>query len=128
MKAFECRMCGECCYGKGGIVVQEADIERIARFLGITSRRFLSGSCEEVNGRIYIKSGPDNFCMYFDKKKGCLIHPVKPVPCSQWPFYDAIVNDRENWEMAMDACPGINPDCSFEAFVEQAGEWEKEKK
>jgi hypothetical protein len=30
------------------------------------------------------------------------------------------VSDKENWEMVKDACPGINPDCSFDAFVRQS--------
>ena len=28
-----------------------------------------------------------------------------------------IVSDKENWELAKDTCPGINPDGSFEDFV-----------
>jgi hypothetical protein len=32
------------------------------------------------------------------------------------------VRDKETWEMAKDACPGIHPECSFEAFVRQSKE------
>jgi Fe-S-cluster containining protein len=120
MKAFQCRMCGECCYGEGGILVEGEEIERISRFLGITASDFLSGYCEERHARTYIKTGPDGFCIFFDREKGCLIHPVKPGPCELWPFYPAIVEDEENWELAKDACPGINPDCSFEEFVKES--------
>jgi hypothetical protein len=30
------------------------------------------------------------------------------------------LKDAYNWEMAKDACPGINPDCSFEDFVKES--------
>jgi hypothetical protein len=32
------------------------------------------------------------------------------------------LKDADNWEMAKDACPGINPDCSFEDFVKESQE------
>jgi hypothetical protein len=32
------------------------------------------------------------------------------------------LKDAYNWEMAKDACPGINPNCSFEEFVRQSRE------
>lgn len=120
MKAFECLICGECCFGEGGIFVEEEEKIRIADFLGVSVDEFLSGFCEERNGRIYIRTGQDGFCLYYDQKKSCLIHPVKPDRCSLWPFFPAIVNDKDNWELAKEACPGINPYCPYDEFVRQA--------
>jgi Fe-S-cluster containining protein len=122
MKAFECKMCGQCCYGKGGIIVEQEEIERIARFLVIAPKVFLARFCEKRNGHVYLGTGPDDFCVFFDQEKACLIHPVKPNICSLWPFYPANVNDKETWELAKYACPGINPDCSLEEFVRQSKE------
>ena len=31
MKAFECQMCGTCCYGKGGIFVKEDEIAQLMK-------------------------------------------------------------------------------------------------
>ena len=120
MKAFDCRRCGECCYGEGGIYVEEEERKSIACFLNLTLENFLSGFCEVKYGRYYIITGQDGFCIFFNRERGCLIHPVKPGRCSQWPFYPAILKDRANLEMARDACPGINPECSFEEFVRQS--------
>ncbi len=120
MKAFDCQMCGECCYGEGGIFVEHDEIESIGPFLGITSKEFLTRFCEQRHGRFYIKTGSDGFCIFFDKEKSCLIHTVKPKRCSLWPFFPAIVGDKENWELAKDACPGISRECSFEAFVRES--------
>lgn len=120
MKSFECRMCGRCCYGEGGIVVEEEEIERISRFLGVQRQIFVLQFCEERGGSTQIRTGWDNYCIFFDQEKMCLIHPVKPWRCALWPFYSAIVSDRENWEQAKEACPGINSICSFEDFVQHS--------
>jgi len=115
-------MCGHCCYGEGGIFLEKGEIENIAGFLEMSVDSFLSRFCEEKVGRYQLKTGRDRFCIFFTKEKKCLIHPVKPKRCHLWPFAPAIVNDKENWEMAKDACPGINPDGSFDAFVRQSKE------
>jgi len=125
MKTFECQMCGECCYGEGGILVGQDESNRIALFLGIDLDSFLSHYCEEKYGRHYIRTGPDGFCIFYHRKKHCLIHPVKPECCSAWPFYPAIVSDRDSWELAKEACPGISSSCSFEEIVRGANEAKK---
>ncbi|MBN1847904.1 MAG: YkgJ family cysteine cluster protein [Deltaproteobacteria bacterium] len=122
MKTFDCKMCGECCYGEGGINVNEEEVERIARFLDISPEAFISGYCRELNGRLTIRTGPDYFCIFFDQEKACLIHPVKPAICSQWPYYPANLTDKDTWEMAKQACPGINPESSFKEFREEGGQ------
>jgi Fe-S-cluster containining protein len=119
MKAFECKRCGACCHGEGGILADKNDIEHIAAFLGTTPEFFLKWYCETRNGKIYLRSRGDGYCVFFDKARLCLIHPVKPGPCRLWPFYPALLKNEENWEMAKDACPGINPEASFEEFVRQ---------
>jgi len=113
-------MCGTCCYGKGGIVVEKDDIERISNFLGISSESFIAEYCENRNSKTSIRTETGGACVFFHKEKMCLIHPVKPAVCSLWPFFSANVSDKFNWDMAKDACPGINPDCTFEDFVKQS--------
>jgi Fe-S-cluster containining protein len=113
-------MCGTCCYGEGGITLQQNEIRRISVFLGIDQNSFLSGYCEKRNGRLSVKTGVDGFCVFYGGEGKCLIHPVKPGICSLWPFYPAIVKDRDAWEIAKAACPGINPDCPFDEFVKQS--------
>ena len=123
MKAFECRLCGECCYGEGGIIVEPDELKRIADFLELTTDEFQNRFLEKKHNQLYAKTGPDNFCIFYDKKDACKIHPVKPRRCTLWPYYPAIVGDMDNWKLAQEACPGINPDCPFEEFVRQAREW-----
>ena len=121
LKAFSCRMCGECCRGEGGIFLAEGEAERIARFLGQPLSVFLEESCELKRGRRTIRTGAEGYCRFHEAAGICRIHPVKPARCREWPFFAAIVADRDTWEDAKAACPGINPDCSFEEFVRQSG-------
>ena len=122
MKAFDCKMCGQCCYGKGGIIVSDIEAARIAGFLDIGLEEFKSKYTEVRNNQRMLEVGEDGFCVFFDKEKQCLIHTVKPDICYLWPFYDANMNDEYSWDMAKDACPGINPDATFEEFVKQGKE------
>lgn len=92
----------------------------MSRFLQMPEQAFLEHYCEKRNGQIYIRTGPDHFCIFFSKTEQCLIHPVKPPPCTLWPFYSANLRDRQTWKMAMDACPGLNQECTFEEFVKQS--------
>ena len=128
VKAFDCKMCGQCCYGEGGIYLEEGEAERISNFLRLGLEEFLHKYCEEKYGKVYIKTAKSGYCIFYDDKKACLIHPVKPFRCLQWPFYPANVQDPDAWNLAKDACPGINRNCSFEEFVRQAKAWLKRVK
>ena len=33
MKPFDCKMCGECCRGEGGVFVTAEELQRISSFL-----------------------------------------------------------------------------------------------
>ncbi len=120
MKAFDCKMCGECCYGEGGIFMDTAEQDRVADFVGLKLEDFLEKYTEKRHGRTYARVGATNFCIFFEKEKGCTIHPVKPARCELWPYFPANVADRETWNVAKLACRGINRDCSFEDFVKSS--------
>lgn len=115
-------MCGQCCYGKGGIKVSDEAIIRVSNSLDIAPEQFKSQYCESRNNQLMLVTGEDNFCIFFDQKKQCLIHEVKPEICFLWPFYEANLTDEYSWDMAKSACPGINPDTPFEEFVKQGRE------
>ena len=121
-KAFVCRMCGNCCYGKGGIIVKSDEVERISRSMELGPEPFRSDYCTETDGTLSIISGKDGFCIFYDETEKCLINTVKPEICSLWPFFPANIKDKDSWELVKDACPGINKECSFEEFVKQSKE------
>jgi len=115
-KVFECKMCGECCWGEGGIVLEHGEADRIAKFLDIGIDEFLARFCKTTGKSVSVRCGNDLYCIFFEKGRGCTIHPVKPKRCQDWPFYRALLNDPDNWEEAKGACPGISRECSFKEF------------
>ncbi len=122
---FECKMCGLCCFGEGGISVNQQEILRIAEFLNISETEFRKNFLEKRGKNFYIKE-KDGVCVFFNKEKGCEIHPVKPDICKAWPFLKGNMVDEISFEMAKTYCPGINPKAGFKEFVEAGKKYLKE--
>ena len=86
---FKCRGCGACCRIKNGIVrVGEAEVKRIAAFLGMSEQEFIDRETEIAPDRkgLVLKSRPDDSCVYLTEDNRCRIHPVKPEKCRTFPF------------------------------------------
>ena len=85
---FVCRRCGACCRIKDGIVrVSDAEIGRIAAFLGMDEAAFIAGETELAPDRrsLALKSRPDGSCAYLAPDNLCRINPVKPDKCRTFP-------------------------------------------
>lgn len=88
-KSFVCRRCGECCRIKDGIVrVSDAEVARIAAFLGMSEADFIASETELAPDRrsLVLKSRADGSCAYLSSDNLCRINPVKPDKCSTFPF------------------------------------------
>jgi Fe-S-cluster containining protein len=105
---FECRKCGDCCKGYGGTYLTEADIVRIAEFIGMPSEEFVSTHCRKSDERPILAQKEDGFCVFWDQL--CTIHPVKPRMCRQWPYITPVLREVENWQIMGSMCPGIQTD------------------
>ena len=114
---FDCRMCGICCEGKGGIVVSPRDLERICAFLRMDADAFRHEYGVMHNGKLKVRSGEDGNCVFFEAGKGCAVHEGKPDICRAWPFFRGNMVDPESLHMAKEFCPGIRRDATHEAFV-----------
>ncbi|MBF0495503.1 MAG: YkgJ family cysteine cluster protein [Deltaproteobacteria bacterium] len=111
---FNCLQCGECCRGEGGVYFETSELTGVAEFLGMSVDR-LQETCLTVrNGRLYIKTGADGLCLF--NRQVCGIHPVKPKPCRDWPFFRGNLIDPVSFEAAKNNCPGIDPEATFEEF------------
>ena len=100
---FVCRQCGACCRIKDGIVrVSDAEIGRIAAFLGMTEAAFIDAETEVAPDRrgLILKSRPDGSCVWLTEDSRCRIHPVKPDKCRTFP-YEWVNPDSE------EVCPGL---------------------
>lgn len=120
MKAFQevfvCKKCGQCCYGEGGIVLSERDIDRLLSFLGLGREEFLTSMTCLSNKKHKLKTGENRACIFFKAGEGCSVHPAKPDICRAWPFFRGNLEDPLSLEMAREYCPGIDRDCSFKSF------------
>ncbi|MDM8215153.1 YkgJ family cysteine cluster protein [Desulfovibrio piger] len=117
--AFDCRMCGHCCEGKGGIVVSPSDLQRLCDFLRMPADAVIAAYCEHANDKLKIRCGEDGYCIFFRQGKGCIVHEGKPSICKAWPFFRGNIEDAESLALAKDFCPGINPDISHEDFARE---------
>ena len=110
MKDFVCQGCGACCRIKNGIVrVGEAEIKRIADFLGMSEQSFINNETEVAPDRkgLILKSRPDDSCVYLTEDNRCRIHPVKPDKCRTFPL------EWKN-EDSDKVCPALKIDSSYE--------------
>lgn len=123
-EAFECRMCGHCCEGSGGIILTAKDQTRLAAYLEIRVEDLLNRYAEVQDGGKYgIITGDDNYCVFFRQGKGCTVHPGRPDVCRAWPFFRGNLVDAVAWEMVQEDCPGINADVPHAEFARQGREY-----
>lgn len=114
---FDCRMCGHCCHGEGGIVVSPTDLQRICLHMELSPEAFIEAYCEQRNGKLKIRSGDTLDCIFFTPGEGCAVHEAKPDICRAWPYFRGNLVDRESLELAKDFCPGIRPDVTHAEFA-----------
>lgn len=84
-----CNACSHGCkYGSGTLVGD--DTMRIAAFLGISEEDLKKGFLEEIElfnkkllrpKLIRESNKPFGRCVFYDDKKGCTVHEVKPLEC-----------------------------------------------
>jgi len=104
---FECQPgCTNCCRQKGFVYLTEADLVRIAGFIGMRpadfERRFVYRTKRLMRLRM-----PRHSQCHFLEENGCSIHPAKPTQCRIFPFWPELVDDKREWRKTAAWCPGI---------------------
>jgi uncharacterized protein len=119
LPVFQCQQCGDCCAGRGGIMVTPDEVKAMAALLGLPAAEFKQRFVEDsaLGPRLTVTGG---VCVFLRPGGICRVHAVKPFICRQWPFLPAILMDPDELENAKTACPGLNPACSHRDFVEAA--------
>ena len=113
---FTCQKCGECCTGFGGTYITEKDIKKISDYIHLDAEVFIAERCDISGKRHVLTQGKDGKCIFFDSKKQCTIHPVKPYMCRAWPFIAAVVKHPENWDAMAGSCPGMKKNVPAQAL------------
>ena len=68
--------------------VSDAEISRIAAYLGMDEAEFIANETEIAPDRkgLVLKSRADGACVYLDESNHCRLNPVKPDKCRSFPF------------------------------------------
>ena len=117
--AFDCRLCGHCCRGTGGIVVSDKDSGRLCAFLAVTPEELEAQYGQRRNGKLFIRSNAAGYCIFFNERAGCGVHEAKPDICRAWPYFRGNLVDSESLELAKEFCPGIPQAQSHGDFVKE---------
>jgi uncharacterized protein len=118
---FECQQCGCCCGGpdEGYIWVDKEEIELIADFLGISGDELHKKYLRRVYLRTtIIEQEVTKDCIFLrniDGHRQCVIYPVRPSQCRNWPFWRDNLESPDSWNTIAKHCPGINRGRRFSA-------------
>ena len=123
---FECQQCGRCCAGpnQGYIWVTRPEIKLIADFLKVEPKQLRQTYLRRVGLRTtIIEQSSTKDCIFLwkiDGQKRCMIYPVRPSQCREWPFWPENLVNADGWNRAVQKCSGINrgKDYSFEEIEE----------
>lgn len=119
---FSCTMCGNCCTGpEGYVLVNDAEVEALARRLQISSADFIARFTKIMSeGRSLIEKrsafGLD--CVFLDReripgKAVCGVYEDRPAQCRTWPFWPSILRSERTWEATKRTCPGMDKGTFF---------------
>ena len=104
--SFSCTRCGDCCTGAPGYGwVEPAEIEALAKHLGLSVDSFGERYLRKVGRRYSLIEKPGGDCVFFDK--GCSVYPARPTQCRTFPFWRGNLKSERAWDEIADECPGI---------------------
>lgn len=105
--AFECTRCGACCTGAPGYVwVNAEEIARLAEYRGETVEQFSRVFVRRVGADFSLIEKPGGDCIFWDRRTGCTVYPVRPVQCQTWPFWPENIATPDDWSRVERVCPG----------------------
>ena len=104
---FACqRGCTKCCEVTGFVYLSETDLEKAARYLGLSKAEFEARYVIRYRRILRFRKPRGGQC-HFLTSEGCSIHPAKPTQCRLYPFWPELVENRKAWLRESQNCPGI---------------------
>ena len=88
MHSFVCHRCGNCCRWEGEVRLQTAEAEDIAQYLQLPVEEFTERYTDLAEDRscLVLKCASDGTCCFLDEGNLCLVQPVKPRQCVEFPY------------------------------------------
>lgn len=108
---FQCTQCGRCCSGPPGFVwLTQKDIKRFSQYFEISEEAFLRKYTRQVGLRVSLLEveNTSSFDCIFLKNRKCSVHTHRPEQCRSYPFWSAILESKDHWEIEETYCEGIN--------------------
>jgi len=83
---LQCQRCGACCRWPGEVCVNNAEVAKLAMFLGLSEKDFIETHTRLRTERrgLALKARDDHSCIFLDGNS-CLVQPVKPQQCKDFP-------------------------------------------
>jgi Fe-S-cluster containining protein len=84
---FECRRCGNCCRVPGYVHLTQSEIDACAEYLKMGAGEFIEKYTRLTKYRtgLSLLERQDGSCIFLSEGGECLIEPVKPLQCRQFP-------------------------------------------
>ena len=120
---FQCTGCGDCCTGAPGYVwVNQAEIEALAKRLGLEVAEFEQKYTRRVGIRRSLVEFANGDCVFFNNQtRKCEVYQDRPRQCRTWPFWESNVRTPAAWKQTCQVCPGSGkgPLIPVDQIVEQ---------
>ena len=83
---YECQRCTACCRWPGQVQVTDAEIARVAEFIGMSEDDFIQQFTRLRHDRrgLVLQEKQDGSCVFLDGND-CSVQPVKPEQCRDFP-------------------------------------------
>lgn len=109
MLRFACQKgCVKCCDRRGSVYLSELDLQRAAKYLGMSAAEFEARYVVRYRHVMRLRKPPkgQTQCQFLTDE-GCSIHPVKPTQCRAYPFWPSLIENQTAWKLEGMFCPGI---------------------
>jgi len=104
---FECTRCGNCCTGAPGYVwVTPEELAAIAAYRHEPVEETTGLYTRPEGRRRTLREKGNGDCVFWDRRAGCTVYPVRPTQCRTWPFWASNVESPEAWQQTAAGCPG----------------------
>jgi len=83
---LECQRCTACCRWPGQVLLNDAEITRLAAFKGLSESDFIQQFAKLRPDRrgLALQEQPDGACIFLEGGN-CAVQPVKPQKCREFP-------------------------------------------
>lgn len=113
----ECQRCTACCRWPGQVRMSDAEITRLAGFLGLSEHDFIQQFTRLARDRrgLALEEKPGGECVFLEGNE-CRVQPVKPQQCRDFPN----LWNFPGFEKSCQAIPRLVNDAEYARLIQVA--------